>query len=157
MVAGATGWEGEGDYPWTKKDDQGKLGDYPLEKYELDKNLSDLASKYIEEKGKEEVAKTDDLLQKLMDTKNYLPATKYSVSALYFKFFQLEREVFYILNCLATVCSLTLSALPYTSYSAPTVTAKFSYVTLCSCTLHMCSLLCMSEGKPRRCDLALFD
>ena len=38
MVAGATGWEGEGDYPWTKKDDQGKLGDYPLEKYELDKN-----------------------------------------------------------------------------------------------------------------------
>ncbi|KAK9906477.1 hypothetical protein WJX75_002541 [Coccomyxa subellipsoidea] len=37
-----------------------------------------------------------------MDTKNYLPATKYSVSALYFKFFQLEREVFYILNCLAT-------------------------------------------------------
>lgn len=115
MVAGATGWEGEGDYPWTKKDESGKLGDYPLEKYELDKNLSDLASKYIEEKGKEEVAKTDDLLQKLMDTKNYLPATKYSVSALYFKFFQLEREVFYILNCLATVCSLPLSALPYTS------------------------------------------
>ncbi len=101
-LAGAT-WEGEGDYPWLKKDDKGEVGDYPLEKYELDHNLSDLASKYIEEKGKADMAEHDDLLKKLTDTKNYLPASKYSVSSLYYKVFQLEREIWYILGCLKSV------------------------------------------------------
>ncbi|EIE24092.1 hypothetical protein COCSUDRAFT_41397 [Coccomyxa subellipsoidea C-169] len=99
QLASAT-WEGEGDYPWLKKDDKGEVGDYPLEKYELDHNLSDLASKYIEEKGKADMAEHDDLLKKLTDTKNYLPASKYSVSSLYYKVFQLEREIWYILGCL---------------------------------------------------------
>ena len=156
MTSGATGWEGEGDYPWTKKDEQGNLGDYPLEKYELDKNLSDLASKYIEENGKEEVAKTYDSLQKLTDTRNYLPATKNSVSALYFKYFQLEREVFYILNCLGTVRRCPLSAVPFTCSSAPTFTANLVPDTLLMHIAHVFPAF-MSETKPRRCTLALFD
>lgn len=98
VPTGATNWESDNQYPWLKND-------FPLQKLELDKNLTDFANKFIEKQGQEDVAQQDQLLNKLTDKESYVPASKYSVSALYYKVWQLEREVYYILNCLKTVRS----------------------------------------------------
>ncbi|CAL8462364.1 g1897 [Coccomyxa elongata] len=95
QLAGATNWGSDNQYPWLKND-------YPLQKFEFNKNLTDIANKFIEKQGQEDVAQQDQLLNKLTDTQSYVPASKYSVSALYYKVWQLEREIYYILTCLSS-------------------------------------------------------
>jgi len=101
----AATWEADGKYPWEKND-------FPLEKYELNKTLSEIADKFIEEKGKKEIDEHQKLISKLTDAKGYLPATKFSVEALYYKVWQLEREIFFIITCIYSVRTRLLFPLP---------------------------------------------
>ncbi|MFX7858274.1 hypothetical protein ABTK38_21475, partial [Acinetobacter baumannii] len=49
VAAGATNWGSDNQYPWLKNE-------YPLQKLELNKTLTDFADKFIEKQGQEDVA-----------------------------------------------------------------------------------------------------